>query len=89
MEPGQVAEAAVSEAPATPRHRADVSMVRFSTAASEGMTAGNLAARAEERPTATGDVVLGLLGCGEDWVARTAVSADGYQAALDRIEREP
>ena len=65
----------------------DAMMVKFAHDASLAQLAADQAARAGGRPTATGDLFLGLL-VETAWGQRVPVSVEAYRAALLAAERE-
>lgn len=74
--------------PAEPRSRRDVLMAPFSTPASTALGMADRRARAQGRPTTTGDLVAELLDADSALAERTSVTGDALRGALELIEGE-
>lgn len=69
----------------TPRTRqagGDVMMIKFAPAVSMAMQAANEHAIALDRPTGTGDMLLGLLEADPAWRDRLGIQPDDFRSAL-------
>lgn len=66
----------------------DAMMVRFSSVASRAIGLADEAARGDSRPTATGDLLLGLLEADEALREQAGVDLAAYRAALAQADAE-